>query len=82
MNTNPDHSLLKDFFSESTLAAELDVTIRTLRRWRRERTGPSVTHIGRKRMYRIDAVERWLASREQPMVRSSRRIRSAAHATA
>jgi Helix-turn-helix domain len=72
--------LLAAFLSEDDLAAEIGVTVRTLRRWRKKREGPDITEIGRRRMYAIAAVRRWLASREQPMVRASRRARGVAHA--
>jgi hypothetical protein len=73
---DPDHSargLLADFYSEQALAHEMDVTVRTLRRWRKERTGPDITLVGRKILYSKDSVFRWLTSREQQMVRGSRR---------
>jgi hypothetical protein len=82
MSVHPEqHPLLANFLSEDDLARELAVTIRTLRRWRRERTGPDITMVGRRPMYAITAVHRWLASQERPMVRS-RRARAHDHAGA
>jgi hypothetical protein len=43
--------LLKNYHSEESLAREIGVTIRTLRRWRKERQGPPITHVGRKVVY-------------------------------
>jgi len=64
--------LLRNYVTEETLAPELGVTIRTLRRWRRERRGPPITHIGRQVRYSIEGLHRWLAANEQSMPRARR----------
>ena len=74
-----DHKsgVLADYYTERQLAEQLDVTPRTLWRWRNLRTGPDVTMIGARVMYHKGAVRRWLASCEQKMVRERRRSRRA-----
>ncbi len=37
----------------------------TLKRWRTQRTGPLVLHIGRHVRYRRSAVETWLSEKDQ-----------------
>jgi hypothetical protein len=66
-------SLLKDYLTEESLAREIGVTIRTLRRWRKERQGPPITHVGRKVVYSIEGLRRWLAANEQQMPRARSR---------
>jgi hypothetical protein len=70
-------TLLASYLSEAQLAQQLDVTTRTLQRWRRQRTGPPVTMIGGSPMYRIASIETWLLSREIKMVRERPRGRAA-----
>jgi hypothetical protein len=69
--------LLRDFYTETSLATELGITIRTLRRWRKERRGPPITHVGRKVVYSTEGLRRWLAANEQQMPRGARRPRAA-----
>ena len=70
-------SILSDYMSQLELARQLQITVRTLQNWQQLRTGPPVTIIGRKHYYRIKSVEDWLAAREIPMARESKRRRSA-----
>jgi hypothetical protein len=63
----------EDFFSEQQLGVELNVTLRTLRRWQQLRIGPPRTRVGRRILYRKTAVIQWLVNREQqPLRRRSR----------
>jgi hypothetical protein len=63
----------EDFFSEQQLGVELNVTLRTLRRWQQLRIGPPRTRVGRRVLYRKTAVIQWLVNREQqPLRRRSR----------
>ena len=58
--------LLKDYWNEEQLAAELDnCSVKTLRRWEEEKSGPPITKIGRKNFYRKAAVAEWLRSCEE-----------------
>ena len=71
MTTKTD-GLLDDYLTEDELAKELDLAPRTLQRWRRQRTGPPVTFIGRVPYYRVEGVRVWLLEREMKMARSKR----------
>jgi phage terminase Nu1 subunit (DNA packaging protein) len=75
MSTSPKYAVLADLISESTLAEQLDVGIRTLREWRRRGKGPPVTWVGRRVYFRITSIEEWLRSREKksPRERAERR---------
>lgn len=57
--------ILADYMDTAQLAAELDVTPLTIIRWRLQKQGPPVTHIGRRVLYRRSAVQAWLAAQEQ-----------------
>jgi helix-turn-helix protein len=58
--------LLEGYWNEEQLAAELDgCSVKTIRRWAEERSGPPVTKVGRKNYYRKVAVAAWLLSREE-----------------
>jgi hypothetical protein len=68
-------SILADYLTEGELAKELGKkTPRTLEIWRQQRTGPAWTKIGRKVVYRRDAVIEWLKSQEQQPVRQRKRV--------
>lgn len=41
------------------------VPLATLKRWRTQRTGPTVLHIGRHVRYRRSAVETWLRQKDR-----------------
>jgi hypothetical protein len=43
--------MLDDWMSEAEAAAEIKKTVRTLRQWRRRRTGPPYAHFGRTVKY-------------------------------
>lgn len=57
--------LLKDYWNEEQLAVELDTSVKSLRRWEEEKTGPPITKIGRRNYYRKSSVATWLLSREE-----------------
>ncbi len=56
--------VLGDYLSEQELASQLDVSLRTVRRWHSLREGPPRTTIGKAIYYRRDAVSDWLRSNE------------------
>ncbi len=58
-------TLLSDYLSPQTLAAELAIHPRTLRKFDERGEGPPKTMIGRKVLYRRDSVVEWLRNREQ-----------------
>jgi len=43
--------MLDEWMSEAEAAAEINKTVRTLRQWRRRRTGPPYAHFGRTVKY-------------------------------
>jgi hypothetical protein len=57
-------SLLSGYMPEKELAAEFDLTPRTLDRWNVLGIGPPRTYIGRKGYYNRESVLRWLAAQE------------------
>lgn len=61
--------LLANYLSESELAAELGVTVRSVQLWRQKRQGPPWTKLGQRVFYRRSAFTEWLLSREQRPVR-------------
>jgi hypothetical protein len=63
----PDGALhiLADHISEEALADELELGLRTMRRYRAQRQSPAYVVIGRKVYYRRGAVEEWLRNRER-----------------
>jgi hypothetical protein len=58
--------VLSELLTEDELAAELNRTTQTVRRWRQAGTGPPFVLIGRFICYRVPAVEAWIVSRERP----------------
>ena len=60
-----DYAILQDYISRPKLAAELNICERTLIRWTDLGDAPPITKIGRRPMYRCQAVKEWLARREQ-----------------
>jgi hypothetical protein len=58
-------SVLDDYQSEEELATDLDVCVKTLRRWHAARRGPPRVAVGRRKKYRRAAVAEWLIKREQ-----------------
>lgn len=57
--------ILGDWFTQKGLAAELRVSIDTLRRWAAQRSGPPTTKVGARIFYRREAVIEWLRERER-----------------
>jgi helix-turn-helix protein len=56
--------ILADYLTTEQLAAELNVAPLTLIRWRLQKIGPPITHLGRRILYRRSSVQAWLAARE------------------
>lgn len=54
-------AVLDDFFTRTALAAELGVCERTLIRWKDCGSGPPITKVGARPLYRKAAVAAWLA---------------------
>jgi predicted DNA-binding transcriptional regulator AlpA len=60
-------SLLCDYVDKPTLARELGRTIRTLDRLILSGDGPPKVQIGKRTLFRREAVLEWLLSRETPV---------------
>jgi hypothetical protein len=67
--------VLADYYTEQQLAAQLGISQRTLKRWRRARDGPPYLVISRQIYFRRGAVEGWLRSRERGFEDSKGRSR-------
>jgi hypothetical protein len=68
-------SILSDYLNEVECAAELKISIRTLKRYRALRCGPPFTMVGNRKYYSIPAIRDWLASRQIKPVRNKKRQR-------
>jgi DNA-binding transcriptional MerR regulator len=64
---------VREWMSEKEAAAEIDVSVRTLREWRKKRYGPPYAFFGRiPRYHRASLAEHFLKNQIMP-VRKSRR---------
>ena len=54
--------VLSGYLSQQELAAQLNLKLRTLQLWEARREGPPVTRLGKRPLYRREAVAAWLAS--------------------
>jgi hypothetical protein len=71
----PDATMKKPpagFLNEEQQAEELGVTVRTIRRWRKDGTGPAFTRNGQQVLYRADWTQQWLEGGKQPPVRAGK----------
>ena len=64
-------NLLAGWISRQKLADELGVTVETLGRWQRKRSGPACIKAGRKVFYRRSVVETWLLKQDQSRTRKA-----------
>jgi hypothetical protein len=62
---------LAGYSSESETAEELNVAIRTLRKWRQLQIGPPWTTVGRQIFYGNESRAAWLRSQEVQPVRAA-----------
>ena len=60
-----DESVLAEYMSRDQLAEQLDRCARTLDRWHSLRIGPPRTIIGKRVLYRRQAVVDWLRAQEE-----------------
>lgn len=56
----PDAGLLDDYLDEKQVAQQLRVSVRTVKRWRREGDGPKFVQVGRKLYASKAGVRKWL----------------------
>ncbi len=66
-------SVLEGFLTPKALAAQLNVSVRTLQRLHRSRRGPPRCTIGKRALYRITSVRQWLAAQESAPFTTIRR---------
>ncbi|WP_299129435.1 helix-turn-helix domain-containing protein [uncultured Amaricoccus sp.] len=59
-----DANLLVGWVDRAELARELTISVDTLQRWETRRVGPPCVRVGRKVLYRKDAVREWLREQE------------------
>ena len=57
--------VLDEWLTRDALAADLGVQPMTLRRWASEGLGPPFVKVGRKALYRKEAVREWMCTRER-----------------
>ena len=65
--------LLTGMYTRQQLAVEFGFTCDTLCRWEARQIGPPCTRIGRRVLYRRDAVEAWLLELENARANRARR---------
>jgi hypothetical protein len=58
-------TVLEGYLTPTQLAAQIGCCEKTLHRWDAARIGPPRVHVGRKVMYRREAVAEWLIKRER-----------------
>jgi hypothetical protein len=58
-------TILADYMTPDQLARELGICKRTLDRWQARRSGPPRVTVGRRPLYRREAVAQWLRKREE-----------------
>ena len=61
---DPTGDIMDGWMSRKELADALGVTAGTLAKWQSQRIGPPLVRIGRKVIYRREAVQEWLQSQE------------------
>jgi hypothetical protein len=59
-----DTNLLSDYLDRQQLAAQLRVSTKTISRYESQPNGLPSLKVGARKLYRLDAVRRWLESRE------------------
>jgi hypothetical protein len=59
-----DTGLLAGWLDRANLARELTLSVDTLQRWETRRVGPPCVRVGRKVLYRKEAVRDWLRDQE------------------
>jgi hypothetical protein len=65
--------VLEGWLTRERVASEIGVTVDTLARWETRRIGPPCIRIGRKVLYRAEAIREWLVARERRPFASGRR---------
>lgn len=69
-----DTGLLVGWLNRTDLARELTLSVDTLQRWETRRMGPPCVRVGRKVLYRMEAVRDWLCEQESRKASVSRAV--------
>jgi hypothetical protein len=69
-----DSGLLIGWLNRTDLARELTLSVDTLQRWETRRMGPPCVRVGRKVLYRMEAVRDWLREQEARKAGVSRAV--------
>ena len=69
-----DTGLLVGWLDRTDLARELTLSVDTLQRWETRRIGPPCVRVGRKVLYRMEAVRDWLREQEARKAGVSRAV--------
>ena len=69
-----DTGLLVGWLNRTDLARELTLSVDTLQRWETRRVGPPCVRVGRKVLYRMEAVRDWLRKQEARKQGASRAV--------
>ena len=72
--TEVDTGLLTGWLNRTDLARELTLSVDTLQRWETRRMGPPCVRVGRKVLYRMEAVRDWLREQEARKQNVSRAV--------
>ena len=71
-----DTGLLEGWLNRTDLARELTLSVDTLQRWETRRMGPPCVRVGRKVLYRMEAVRDWLRDQEARKAGANRAVAS------
>ena len=69
-----DTGLLTGWLNRTDLARELTLSVDTLQRWETRRVGPPCVRVGRKVLYRMEAVREWLRDQEARKAGANRAV--------
>jgi hypothetical protein len=69
-----DSGLLTGWLDRTDLARELTLSVDTLQRWETRRFGPPCVRVGRKVLYRMEAVRDWLCEQEARKAGANRAV--------
>jgi hypothetical protein len=67
-------SMYRSISSSTVGAWQLTLSVDTLQRWETRRMGPPCVRVGRKVLYRMDAVRDWLREQEARKTGASRAV--------
>jgi hypothetical protein len=65
-------AFLAEYNTEEEHAAQLGISSKTLRNWRRDKKGPPFTIVANRFYYHRPATEKWLRDQQQDPSRASR----------